>query len=57
VLVDTTARTQWIEQDLAPIEIEPVRAGQDVTIVGGADGVTVMRRERRKPELTGGFGR
>jgi hypothetical protein len=57
VLVDTTARTQWIEQDLAPIEIEPVRSDQDVAIVGGADGVAVVRRERRKPELKGGFGR
>jgi hypothetical protein len=57
VLVDTTAREQWIESDLAPVIIEPVRGDQDVAIVGGANGVTVVRRERRRPELSGGFGR
>ena len=57
VLVDTMAREQWIESDLAPVIVEPVRGNQDVAIVGGANGVTVVRRERRRPELSGGFGR
>ena len=57
VLVDTTARQQWIEDDLAPMTIAPVRGDQDVAIVGGSDGVTVARRARRRPELSGGFGR
>ena len=57
VLVDTMAREQWIESDLAPVQIEPVRGDQDVAIVGGANGITVVRRERRRPELSGGFGR
>lgn len=57
VLVDTAARSQWIEQDLAPVRVEPLRSDQDVAIVGTADGVTVVRRERRRPELSGGFGR
>lgn len=57
VLVDTTARTQWIEQDLAPPKIEPLRQGQDVVVVGDTAGITVVRRERRRPELAGGFGR
>lgn len=56
VLIDTTAQ-QWIESDLAPMKIEPIRSDQDVAIVGGANGVTVVRRERRRPELSGGFGR
>ena len=57
ILVDTTARQQWIEGDLTPTTIEPVRGDQDVAIVGGAEGVIVVRRERRRPQLSGGFGR
>jgi len=56
----------------APIFVEPIERPQpappivstasipgetNVAVVGGPEGVTIVRREKRKPELTGGFGR
>ncbi|HEX2834506.1 MAG TPA: hypothetical protein VHW00_15955 [Thermoanaerobaculia bacterium] len=67
-LVEPMARAQWLNGEeqatatlIAPasttnVRIDP-RAGGDVTIVGGPDGVTVVRGERRRPMLKGGFGR
>lgn len=65
-LVEPMARSQWLVDDTtttAPVEPQPVvsaaavRGDGDVAIVGGTDGVTVVRRERRRPVLSGGFGR
>jgi hypothetical protein len=51
---DTTATTATV----APVVTAAVvRGNGDVAIVGGTDGVTVVRKERRKPVLSGGFGR
>jgi len=67
MLVEPMARAQWLYGDdpLAPQPVQPadraeasVVAGQTrVAIVGGPEGVTVVRTERRAPVLAGGFGR
>lgn len=66
MLVEPMVRAQWLYGDpLAPTPVTPparaeasVAAGQTrVAIVGGAEGVTVVQRERRRPVLSGGFGR
>ena len=65
-LVQPMARSQWLVDESAaatPALVTPVvttasmRGESDLAIVGGSDGVTVMRTERRKPVLSGGFGR
>jgi hypothetical protein len=66
MLVAPMARAQWLVDDTAtttaPITTPVVtsasmRGEADVAIVGGTEGVTVVRKERRKPVLSGGFGR
>ncbi|HEX6098221.1 MAG TPA: hypothetical protein VF432_17975 [Thermoanaerobaculia bacterium] len=65
-LVEPMARSQWLVDDVPPATPAPVtpvvtaasvRGEADLAIVGGADGVAVVRTERRKPVLSGGFGR
>jgi hypothetical protein len=65
-LVEPMTRAQWLYGDPltpAPVTIPAraeasVAAGQTrVAIVGGAEGVTIVQRERRQPVLSGGFGR
>lgn len=65
MLLEPMAREQWLreQQQPAPVEV-PQRAAAamatgetDVVIVGGPEGVKIVQRERRKPTLTGGFGR
>ena len=55
--------------DPIPVAVEPPPApanisinasltgGDDVAIVGGPEGVAVVQKERRRPALSGGFGR
>ena len=66
MLVEPAARAQWLQDDTAapvpttvvPVTTADVRGGRsEVTIVGGAGGVAVVRKERRAPVLSGGFGR
>ena len=66
MLVEPMTRAQWLYGDpLAPTPVQPmvraeasVAAGQTrVAIVGGPEGVSVVRTERRAPVLAGGFGR
>jgi hypothetical protein len=70
MLVAPLAREQWLHDGTAAVQssaVVPVGAGAqvvpprvgdtDVVIVGGPEGVQVVRRERRKPVLSGGFGR
>lgn len=64
MLVAPVARAQWMEGEVvatatvAPVTTAAVTRGSgDVAIVGGPEGLTVVRKERRKPVLTGGFGR
>lgn len=67
MLVGPAARAQWLEDDAnAPLTTtaEPTvvtsatMPGQgDVAIVGGPEGVTIVKRDRRQPVLSGGFGR
>ncbi len=66
LLVEPMARAQWLVDDttttattttVAPVTAASVRGEADVAIVGGVEGVTVVRREKRRPVLSGGFGR
>ena len=63
MLVEPMKRSQWLVDDTATSTVTPVvttaamRGDGDVAIVGGAEGVTVVRREKRRPVLSGGFGR
>ena len=66
MLVQAAARGQWLrDQSTTPVVVDvPPRAAAamatgatDVVIVGGPEGVKIVQRERRKPTLTGGFGR
>jgi hypothetical protein len=66
MLVEPAARAQWLEDDTTtatttvapPVTASTVTQGKgDVVVVGGPEGVTVVRKERRKPVLSGGFGR
>jgi hypothetical protein len=64
MLLEPMAREQWLRaQQPTPVEVPPRAAASmatgetDVVIVGGPEGVKIVQRERRKPTLTGGFGR
>jgi hypothetical protein len=68
LLLAPMGREQWLHGDpTAPVattaEVMPraeasVATGETrVAIVGGTEGVTVVKRERRQPVLAGGFGR
>jgi len=67
LLVEPAARAQWLQDDTAststlvpvPTPVAPLRSSAaEVAIVGGPEGVAVMRKEARpKPVLSGGFGR
>jgi hypothetical protein len=69
MLVAPMVREQWLRADTTTdggvTNVQPmpraeasVASGEThVAIVGGRGGVTVVRQERRKPVLTGGFGR
>lgn len=66
MLTEPMAREQWLRaQDPQPAVVDvPHRTAAalatgetDVAIVGGPEGVKVVQRERRKPVLSGGFGR
>jgi hypothetical protein len=67
MLMQPAAREQWLhaqtQTDPTTIDVPhraaaAVASGQtDVAIVGGPEGVKIVQRERRKPVLSGGFGR
>lgn len=66
LLLEPLGREQWLYGDPSqPSSVQPmpraeasVASGEtSVAIVGGADGVAVVQRERRRPVLSGGFGR
>lgn len=70
MLVEPAVREQWLRSDesTAPVlssvatgttraEAAVVTGETRVAIVGDTEGVAVVQRERRKPELAGGFGR
>ena len=67
LLVEPAARAQWLQDDsstattattVVPATTADVRGGQaEVAIVGGPTGVSVVRKERPRPVLSGGFGR
>ena len=40
-----------------PAVMEPPRGNTRVAIVGGPEGVTIVRQDRPRPKLRGGFGR
>lgn len=66
LLVEPMARAQWLVDDttstaptatVSPVAAASVRGEADVAIIGGEEGVSVVRREKRRPVLSGGFGR
>ena len=67
MLVEPMARSQWLLDETATTQAEmttpvvvnaaSVRGDAEVTIVGGTEGVTIVKRERKRPVLSGGFGR
>lgn len=63
LLLPPMAREQWLYGETAPpavpaSTVAPAQAGKgDVTIVGGPEGITIVRRERPRPVLSGGFGK
>lgn len=65
-LLQPAARAQWLQDDAtqtatitpAPVTASAVTRGDSgVMVVGGTEGVSIVRRERRRPVLSGGFGR
>jgi hypothetical protein len=68
-LVEPMAREQWLHTEAsatttvpavtgAPIvTVQTPRAGDDVTISGGPEGLVITRGQRRREVLAGGFGR
>lgn len=69
MLVAPVAREQWLHDDTAttaaaaiepipvPVTITPRAGRSDIAIVGGPEGIAVVRGEQRRPLLKGGFGR
>jgi hypothetical protein len=59
----TPAEPMWLEEESTTAAVVPMttasvtRGDADLTIVGGPGGVTITQRERRRPVLSGGFGR
>jgi hypothetical protein len=65
-LVQPMARAQWLGDETtsagviepaAPATVSTFQRGEDVVVVGGPEGVTIVKQKRRKPVLSGGFGR
>ncbi|HEX6084269.1 MAG TPA: hypothetical protein VF266_07075 [Thermoanaerobaculia bacterium] len=65
LLTQPAARAQWLEGETATVAAVPApqpvtirSSASEVVVVGGPEGVAVVRKEaRRKPVLSGGFGR
>lgn len=65
MLVEPLEREQWIrteETAVVPMggtraEASVVSGETSVAIVGGTEGVAIVKQPRRKPQLSGGFGR
>ena len=43
--------------EYTPPPVTDATTGGDVKVVGGPEGVTIVRQDRRRPVLAGGFGR
>lgn len=65
-LVQPMTRAQWLGGEEttsagviqpAPESVSTIQRGDDVVVVGGPEGVTIVKQKRRKPVLSGGFGR
>ncbi len=65
-LVQPMQRSSWLTDDTTtttttstPVVVSAasMRGEADVAIVGGTEGVTIVKRERKRPVLSGGFGR
>ncbi|HEX8408486.1 MAG TPA: hypothetical protein VF883_06460 [Thermoanaerobaculia bacterium] len=68
MLTEPAARAQWLQDQQAAeaatiVPVTPAQAARvtsgsaEVAIVGGDTGVAVVRKDRKKPVLSGGFGR
>ncbi|HEX6160274.1 MAG TPA: hypothetical protein VF111_08925 [Thermoanaerobaculia bacterium] len=70
-LIEPMARAQWLDDDFYNAQPEPTQAATitaptvqarvqgdaRIAIVGGAEGIAVVKESHRKPVLSGGFGR
>jgi hypothetical protein len=63
MLVAPAAREQWLGDTTSSAAIipppppVPIARGDSVAIVGGPGGIAIVKQDRRKPQLSGGFGR
>lgn len=63
MLLEPASRAQWLSDTSSTAAVvvpPPLVAGphaSDVAIVGGPEGVQIVRQERKRPVLSGGFGR
>jgi hypothetical protein len=63
MLVAPAAREQWLGDSTSSAAIipppapVPIARGEGVAIVGGPGGIAIVKQDRRKPQLSGGFGR
>ena len=65
LLVEPASRAQWLQDETATTTIAPVPVTTadvrgtrgEIAIVGGREGITIVRTERKRPVLAGGFGR
>jgi hypothetical protein len=66
MLTESYAREQWLHDTntaealpTTTVSIQPRATGSEshVAIVGGTDGVAIVQQTRRRPVLSGGFGR
>lgn len=68
MLVESLEREQWLHDDAQESSVvtaqttvglqrRAIDAESRVAIVGGSDGVAIVQQTRRKPLLSGGFGR
>ena len=63
MLVAPLASEQWLQEGTStpepatPEVVAPAQGHARVAIVGGSEGVTIVRETQRRPVLSGGFGR
>jgi hypothetical protein len=64
MLAEAYTRAQWLqvapeEPRTTTVDVQPraINADSRVAIVGGTDGVAIVQTQRRRPVLSGGFGR
>lgn len=62
MLLEPMERAEWLGDepaviDAAPVKVSSLAPGERVAIVGGPEGVQIVKQTRRRQILSGGFGR